>query len=347
MKPLAILLLVAAPLAGCLGAVQDAPAQTTAGVEDGPRLGTDSPLPVGPTGPAGLQDPPTWSVGEWWDVEVSFTGYGGEAELTRVVAGTDGGSYLVGMDADSFNDRALVLHFPGFGRVNRSTLGFDAHDRPMHLLKFPLTEGQEWTTQWYSGDPLPAEVTGVEGEKATVVLDNGNTHIELTYDATIHAISEMTIDGYLSYEVVDHGYAHPGTVQVPYEHDLVFCHGRLAGVHAIEPCSLSLTPNPKPPMETVTLDGAYDRASFGLLMADLQDTGLVGTGYYQVQATAPDGETFSAEKLPTDPGVKLVTGGHAPAAGEWEIQTYAGGAGYALFEGVAYQVLEVTAPAGS
>lgn len=346
-KPAVAIALVAAfVLAGCLGAVEDAPGDVASNGSEGPRLGLDSPLPVEPAAGTDLSAPPQWAVGEWWEIEAEFTGYGGSATITRVVAGTDGGSYLVGMSKDSFNDRALVLHFPGFGRVNASTLGFDAHDRPMNLLQFPLAEGATWETQWYSGAPLPAEVVEVDGDTAHVVLDNDGTHMEVTYDASVRVITELVVDGYMRYEVVDHGLAFPGTVEVPYKHDLVFCHGRIAVAQAIEPCALELAPNPKPPTETVTLDDTYDRASFGLLMSDLQDTGAAGTGYYRVEATTPDGTTYAAEKLPDTPGVRLVTDGHAPAAGDWEVTTVATGAGFSLFEGVAYEVLEITAPAG-
>lgn len=335
--------LVVAALAGCIGGLQDTvPSGDDAVPTDEPTLGLASGLPTTRTGTT-LAEPPGWAVGEWWTVEYDNLLAGGSGETTRVVAGAGNGTYLVGMAADEFSDEIMLLHFPGMGRIDRTDLSFDAHDRPIQLLDFPLEEGRTWTTQWYGGTEMTAEVTAVDGDEATVeIAGDGPPGIELTYDASLGAITEFTAEGYLRYEVVDHGFGFDGAVDVPYEHDLVLCHGRVA-VQAIEPCTLSTEPNPKGPSDTIPLDDRYDRVSFGLLMADVAPQDQVGQGVYSVEATAPDGTSWQATKLPGEGGVKLVPHGHDDPGGDWEATYVTGGAGYSLLEGVAYEVLSAEA----
>lgn len=310
-----------------------------------PRLGLASDLPLTRNGTS-LDEAPAWAVGEWWQIAYEDRLVGGEGEITRVVAGAQGPHYLVGMPADAFDDMTLLLHFPAMGRVNSSNLGFDAHDRPIRLLEFPLEEGRTWTTEWYSGAPLEAEVVSVDGNEARVELQGEGPHVTLTYDADLGAIREMDIAGYLHYEVVDHGFAYDGTVKVPHGQDLVFCHGRLAAVQGIEPCAASTSPDPEAPRETITLPPAYDRVSFGLLLADIATAGSTGVGTYGITVEAPDGSTFEARKLPGDPAWVLEPHGLDDPGGNWEATYVAGGPGIALLEGVAYDVLTVADPAG-
>lgn len=342
-----VLALLVVPLAGCVGGLQDTvPSGDDAAPADGPALGLASGLPTFRNGTT-LAEPPEWAVGEWWTVRYDNLLAGGSGETTRVVAGAGNGTYLVGMAADDFADEIMLLHFPGMGRIDRTDLSFDAHDRPIQLLDFPLKQGRTWTTQWYGGTEMTAEVTGVDGDEATVVVTgNGPPSVQLTYDASLGAISEFTAAGYLHYEVVAHGFGFDGAVDVPYKHDLVFCHGRVA-VQAIEPCALSTEPNPKGPSDTITLDDRYDRVSFGLLMADVAPQPDVGQGVYAVEATAPDGTSYEATKLPTDGGVKIVPHGHDDPSGDWEATYVTGGAGYSLLEGVAYEVLSAQALTGN
>lgn len=341
------LALVLVPLAGCVGGLQDTvPSADDATTADGPALGPASGLPTFRNGTT-LAEPPEWAVGEWWTVAYDNLLAGGSGETTRVVAGAGNGTYLVGMAADKFADEIMLLHFPGMGRIDRTDLSFDAHDRRIQLLDFPLEQGRTWTTQWYGGTEMTAEVTEVDGDEATVLLTgDGPPSIELIYDASLGAIAEFRAAGYLHYEVVDHGFGYPAPVDVPYKHDLVFCHGRVL-VQAIEPCSLSTEPNPKGPSDTITLDIGYDRVSFGLLMADVAPQPDVGQGVYAVEATAPDGTSWQATKLPSDGGIKLVAHGHDDPSGDWEATYVTGGPGYSLLEGVAYEVLSAQTLTGN
>lgn len=350
-----VLLLLAVGLAGCLGAPPDDGGAGAATVpsDEGPHFGLASDLfPERPPGYAPTLDaPPEYAVGEWWTYEMTFPTYDRTAEITRVVAGAEGGpqgNYLIGWDVETFDHAVMVLHFPGFGQVNRTTLGFEAHDLMIELVNFPLTDGASWTTQWYSGTPLPAEVTSVDADAGTarVHLENEQRTIDLTYDADLGVISEMTISDYLTLEVVDHGFGFDGIARVPYGHDLLFCHGRVVGVVAIEPCALDLMdPSVGGPDIEVDVPDGYTGASFGLLMQDLDATAPVGLGVHTVEVTDPDGTTYAAEKLPTDGSTKLVPHGAEVGTGTWQVRAVAGGAGLSLFEGVAYTIYDVEEPA--
>lgn len=323
---------------GCLSA---APQELAAppSRSGGPQLGLASGLPTEPRTVATLDEPPAWRLGEWWRTRFSAPPYNIQATFDQVVAGVHGEAYLVGMDLASFSDGVLLLHFPGLGEVNASSLGFDAHDRPFVPLQFPLREGATWETQWYSGAPLSARVTRVAGDEADVEL-TGARSIQLTYDAQMGAIRRFEILDYGGFEVVEHGYGYQGAVRVPAMQDLVFCHGRSTVVQAVDLCVTRNATEPRPPRETLQLPSTYDRTSFGLFLRDLQ-TSPVAPGVLHIEVTAPNGQTYRATKTPERPGMVLYPYGLDKPGGAWQITAVAGGAGLAILEGVAYVVLDV------
>lgn len=320
--------------AGCLGSqLEDVPSDTT---------GTSQALPTGMPSQAELdqrtlEEPPTLRLGEWWDVRVESELNGESYEGTVVVAGLHDGRYLVGMPQDSFADGLLILHLPGIGPVTADTLGYEAHDVLFEQVSFPLTEGKTWTTEWYTGE-VNATVTEVADGHARIEMTGQSTQINLTYDPAMGIPSLVEIAGYGTLEIVDHGFGYEGTVEVPWEHDLVFLHGRLAG-------AADLGLQPAPPTETIPIEGPYDRASFALLLGNVLAEGPPGV--YRVAATAPGGtvyeETFAAS--PQD-DLRLAVKSHTDPVGDWELEYEAGGPGAAAIEGVAYQVVEVSLPGG-
>jgi hypothetical protein len=344
-------------LAGCLGATEDDPVEEASApsepgaataAADRPaaaaRVGADSPLPSEPPaeGERGLDEAPTYRTGEWWSIEAEFKLSGNEATIKRVVAGTQGDDYLIGMPTESWNDEAIVVHFPGFGRIDRSNLSFHAHDRHLEFLDFPLEEGKTWETQWYGGSPMEAEVTSVDGSTAEVHVEGGSNVVDLTYDAEVGAVTSFEVPGYLRYEVTGHGYGHEGDVRVPANQDLVFCHGRAALAVPVEACQL-VADSPRGPVETVDLPDTYDGVSYALLAADLSNPdGVAGAGAHRVQVDHPNGESETLTKLPSEPGYKLSVGGEDEPAGTWTVEAEAAGAGLAILEGVGYDSYEAT-----
>lgn len=361
---LALGLVAALALAGCVGLADDEPVESASAPADAggdpaaeaggstpaaaAKLGSASPLPTEPPadGSRSLAEAPTYRVGEHWTVEVEFGLSGNQATLERVVAGTQGDDVLFGMPPEGFVHEAIVVHFPAFGRVNATDLSFDAHDRPLRFLDFPLEEGKTWETQWYGGTAMTAEVTSVDGATAEVHVENDAMTVDLTYDAEAGAVTSFEVPGYLRYEVVDHGYGYEGDVRVPANQDLVFCHGRAAVAVPVEACQL-VTDSPRGPVETVRLPDSYDRVSYALLAADLADPdGAAGAGVYRVAVDHPSGESESMTKLSHEPGYKLQVGGDSEPSGVWTVEAEAAGAGLAILEGVGYDAYEASLGAG-
>lgn len=330
----AALLTVSLVAAGCLGSqLEEGPGAT-------PNMrGT---LPSGPPSQADLadrtlQEPPTLRLGEWWDVRVDSELTGEVYEGRVVVAGMSQERYLVGMPTDAFAHGLLILHLPGIGPVTSDTFGYEAHDVLFEPTDFPLTEGKTWTTEWYTGG-MDAEVVEVNDGQARIEMVGENTRMNLTYDPAKGIPNLVEVDGYGTLEVLDHGFGHEGQVTVPWEHDLVFLHGRLAG-------AADLGLQPAAPVETITVEGGYDRASFALLLGNVLAEGPPGV--YRVQATAPDGTTYE-EVFTAGPqdDLLLAIKTHDDPVGDWELEYEAGGPGAAAIEGVAYQVIEVDLPGG-
>ncbi|MFO1534216.1 MAG: hypothetical protein ABR586_00980 [Thermoplasmatota archaeon] len=333
-----VLLLLAGATGGCVEQAA-APSPTPGGL----LLGAESRLPTLPRAEATLDAPPAWRLGEWWHVSFSAPPYGISAELDAVVVGTDAGRYVLGM-ADRLDDGVLLLHFPGFGEVEPATLGFDAHDRAIVPLQFPLVAGKAWQTQWYTGAPLAATVESVDAAAGTATVRmTGARTLTLVYDARLGFISRLAIDGYGGYAVTGHGYGFHGRVLVPAHQDLVFCHGREAVVQAVEFCATKAATDPKAPTETVVLKEGYDRVSFGLFLRDTA-TAPVGPGVLAIRVTAPDGKVYEASKTPATTGMAMYPHSLEHPAGAWQVTAAAAGEGLAILEGVAYQVLDITLP---
>jgi hypothetical protein len=262
------------------------------------------------------------------------------AEVDAVVVGVEDGRYVVGM-ADKFDDGVLLLHFPGFGEVDPATLGFDAHDRFITPLQFPLTAGKSWATQWYTGAPLNATVESVDTAAATATVKmTGARTLSLTYDAGLGAISELAIDGYGGFTITRHGYGYHGRVVVPSHQDLVFCHGRQAVVQAVDLCVTKPATEPQPPTQTVHLGAGYDRVSFGLFLRDTM-AAPVGPGVLEIRVLAPDGQTYEATKTPQTTGMVMHPHFLDDPEGDWQVTSVAAGEGLAILEGVAYRVVTV------
>jgi hypothetical protein len=263
-----------------------------------------------------------------------------DAETDAVVVGLDNGSYVVGMK-DQLDDGLILLHFPGFGEVDPATLGFDAHDRPIAPLRFPLALGRSWQTQWYTGVPENATVDAVDLAAGTAhVSFTGTRTFALTYDAHAGFVTQLDIDGYGGYKVTAHGYGFHGHVVVPSHQDLVFCNGRQAGVQAVDFCVTKSALDPQAPTLTVAVKGPYDRVSFGLFLRDTE-AAPVGPGVLAIRVTAPDGSVYQASKDPSTTGMVMYPHGLEHPQGTWQVTSVAAGEGLAILEGVAYKVLDV------
>ncbi|MGB0652360.1 MAG: hypothetical protein ACPGQL_04085 [Thermoplasmatota archaeon] len=340
-------------ISGCLSddeAPEETPVETGVVTDEAEvRFGPHSGLPrtLEEAGERNLIEPPQWVLGEWWTIRLTSFFDGKVTETTRIVSGTEGEDFLVGMPKDTFENEVMVLHVPGFGLVDKETLGFEAHDVFFQPLQFPLVESASWNADFQAPNGLTAVVDRVEGNKAFIDMSGGFT-INMTYDADMGAISRMYIAGYGLYEVIAHGFDYEGMVTVPYKHDLIFFNGRLAVVGDLSQ-PLFPTPSPAPPMETITIPDEYDRVSFSLIMGDILTQGQVPVdpGFYDIDVTAPDGTLYEATKTPADgAGVTITSFGHDQPGGDWEIMSVAAGPGVSFIEGIAYIVYDVDLPEG-
>lgn len=346
-RALALLLVVGLLMAGCVGTGQD-PASTD-GNDTAPASASSSADSVDDATNAtassadearSLSEPPVWEGGEWWTVRIYSSLIDEDVTVTRVVTGTEGEDYLVGIPQDSWDGRALVFHVPGFGEVRRSDLSFEAHDVRFELLDFPLTPGKTWTTEF---EGLPVDVTVEEATGTTAELSYCcGRSINATYDASIGAISALDVDdGFIGYEVLDHGYNYTGVVTVPHGHDLVFNHGRFAGAIDVR------TTRPAPPVETMELSSDYGRVSFVQIVGPLGIVDRPASNVYVERTTSPNGTTYETQHLPTDGGSFSVQFFETTElGGTWQFEHVAPGPGLAFTEGIAYHVFDIELPGG-
>ncbi len=344
-----VALLVLLLTAGCLGATDPgddaaptatAEAPATEGARNATIDGGEAPSGGAEAASRSLASAPEWRIGEWWTVELTSTLTGETVEMTRVVAGTEGGDHLVGQPQDAWSTEGLVFHVPGLGEVRQEDLSYEVHDVRFEPLSFPLTDGATWQTS-FEGLDVDATVTTNEDGTAEIHYCCGR-NISATYDPAIGAISSFDADeGFISYEVTDHGYNYTGVVTVPHGHDLVFNHGRVAvGVSAAET-------EPAPPIEEVELDPDYQRVSFVQIAGPLGLVEQPASSAYVERATNPNGTTFETQHLPTDGGSLSVSFFETTElGGTWTFEHAAPGPGLAFTEGIAYHVFDIRLPAG-
>lgn len=323
---LAGLLLIAG--AGCLdGSSEDAEPASSESIEDSrQRQDLDQTAREDP-GP--LERPPTWLPGEYWTVRVDSTLMDEPVEWTRVVAGYTSEAYLVGQPADNASTAGLLLHVPGLGEVSQANLSYSIHGATFTPLMFPLEDGRTWQTS-FEGQPVNATVE-TTGDQARVHYCCSR-NVTATYDPDIRAISEMTVDdGFLEYEVVDHGFAFEGTIEVPRDRELAFLQGRVAG-------GLTTRGGAGPPAGEAEVSAERDHLAFTQIVGNTDLTPAPGTGAYVERATHPNGTSYLTEQAASTEGLELAFHEATNASGTWRFEHVAAGPGVAFTEGVAFSL---------
>jgi len=351
-------LLVAAALAGCTGSTTSTSHLSTSAalqVDEGanrievPHLPTSPPQP----GERNLTAAPQWRLGEWWDYTLTDHLVGNEVHIRRVVAGTFGGSYLVGFPVDGFSNDALVLHVPGYGDIAQSDLSFEVHDVPFQPLSFPLVAGKTWPTA-FEGRPGNATVLSADaatGQAVVRITDGTSFNWTATYDAVAGDLVKLDDPNYATAQVTAHGYNHTGVVRVPHAHDLVFQNGRLGPWDIRQ--DPTKDPTPAPQDDVVTIAPGYDHLAFVLLVGGgpnflfggpVPDVGEAGV--YNETVTSPNGTVYALSAGPADHGIKVRFFGAADPVGDWVLHHQADGPGLVLTEGIGYHVIDVRLPGG-
>jgi hypothetical protein len=90
---------------------------------------------------------PAWTVGQWWEWEISL----GDATLPdtfcSIVVATEGGTYMLATEDDASAKHHAALGNPLLGPVSKGNLAMTGYGMAdWALLSFPLTDGKAWTT---------------------------------------------------------------------------------------------------------------------------------------------------------------------------------------------------------
>ncbi|MHB8586083.1 MAG: hypothetical protein ACYDDF_09670 [Thermoplasmatota archaeon] len=294
--------------------------------------------------PSTLAVPPTWRVGEWWTISEKDAYEDTTYTTTQIVAGIDPQSFLVGMPEKAFSTPIMVLHLPGFGQVSRTDLSYDVHNCPFEPLKFPLTEGEHWATE-FECIPLNATVHLVNSTVAVVNMTGQAGHFLITYDANEQTITSLVDQGYSTVKVTGHGFGYQGIVTVPHQFRLVFRQDRIGP-------ALNGTLSPSAPTETRTIPDTFDQVSFVIFLGNFLSlvnptVPNAAAGYYQETVTAPNGTSFQETMLPNEKGLKFSFFTEPEPGGTWKFQHVVAGPGIAEAEGIAYHVYNVDLPSGN
>lgn len=331
-------------LAGCLGS-DDRSAQDADGATGLRFLAGDDPAQR-TTAAA-----PQWSTGEWWRYRVTPDAHNPPFEVTRVVAGRDGDTYVVGMPLEDWSADVVSFHLPAFGDIRASDLAYEVHDGMYKLLDFPLTPGATWQA-FFEFDNVTVTVHEVTTKSATLavtrdftnpatsnalneVLFGGNFSATVLYDAELGEVRSLDIDAFGLVEVVDHGFGWTGTLRCPRGQDFVFFEGGIGPVAQGTPAG---TPG------DAEVGDQYDGMALTMGVGPLGVGGVPLTGYYRERATAPDGTVYEVTALPAEGEFQFHTFGVERPGGRWTFEHVAGGPGLAQSEGFAFEVHDVTLP---
>lgn len=338
-------LLVMLLLGGCASPSSETTTTSeTKQYDDGGANKLDVPLlPAEPPAPGerSLAKVPEWKLGEYWTYDVTDLFTGNTFTATRVVAGTDGDNYLVGFPIDAFSNDLLIFHIPGVGDVARGDLSFEVHDVLYEPFKFPMQVGNIWPTQ-FEGRAVNVTVEEVSGSKAVLTAQGPGTNITYTYDAEAAEVTELLYPGYMQFTVREHGFGYVGQVRVPHAHDLIFLHGRFAGISDASNGQFTTATT-----ETVEVSSGYDRASFILAAGTPLGLPVDSTlGVFRETATAPDGTVYELQVTPADPALRITFHGVEQPGGTWNLQHVAAGPGIAFIEGIGYHSIDIELPSG-
>jgi hypothetical protein len=315
--------------------VDDRPDTTFTEVATGPAAEADE--------QATLAAPPKLKPGEWWRIRFLAPLSGEQVEFVRVVAAVQDGAYVMGMPHEGWFKEAVAFHSPPFGDVN-ADLSYNTHNSKFEPVKFPLTDGATWETE-FAAMPLtatakvldestaevefwmqPGEPTPLGVLMGLVMGNQGDAPmVRLTYDARQHEVVKFE-SGPIGYEVIEHGYGFEGWVTVPRGEETPIDHG--------------MAPGQSPMAMKVPVEGGFNRLTM------MHFVGGVGPGAYRVRTVAPDGTEQVTEALPST-GMMVRFYEATNPDGAWTLEGLVAGAGFAYAMGIAYHQYDIHLPDGA
>lgn len=189
MRWLPLLAVLCLASAGCFGGGSDggdpaAPVTTDAPGPDAGTGGNDTPEP------AVVEAPPPWTVGQSWTWRLTGSSLAEAREGTTVVLAADGTTYDVGAGDVAGGAALFPFHVIAFGAVDAACLCWEAHGHPVELLRFPLADGDRFTTDFWAAPGAQvainaSDVAGPDGVqagfRAVVSYADGGVFAEADY----------------------------------------------------------------------------------------------------------------------------------------------------------------------
>ena len=104
-------------------------------------------------------------MGQSWTWRLSGSSLAEEREGTTVVLAADGATYDVGASDVAGGAALFPFHVVAFGAVDASCLCWEAHGHPVGFLRFPLADGDQFTTDFWAapGAQVAIDATEVAG----------------------------------------------------------------------------------------------------------------------------------------------------------------------------------------
>jgi hypothetical protein len=350
---LAGLLLLILAVAGCASTPPAADGAADAGL----TVDADRPAPVFgdvQTGPAVGPDleattaaAPRLVEGEWWRIAFASSFYDApDVEFVRVVANATADGYVFGMPHEGWYKEAIAFHAPAFGDVALN-LSYHTHNLWFQPVKFPLMQGDTWTTT-FATSPFEARVERAdettadiafyalpgpqspEGQVLSLLQPPGDgPAMRVTYDARMHEVVKME-SPVGTWEVVSHGYEYRGWVTVPRGEHTAIDYGTFGPASPDQPL---LT-------RSVEVSGGFNRLTM------MHAVFAVGPGAYRVTSQPPEGEPMMTEHLGA-PGFTIRFYEAMNPDGTWTQEDVAAGAGGTYSMGIAYHQYDIQVPGGA
>ncbi|MDX1611208.1 MAG: hypothetical protein R3185_02480 [Candidatus Thermoplasmatota archaeon] len=321
----------------------------------------------------GLAEPPTYEVGDWWEVRLVDPLTRSTSVITTVVADVQEGTAYVGTSERLAPER-MLLGLPGLGVVTMANLSWNARGETFQTMAFPPAPGASWETRLHGYD-VQGQVLHLEGSKVHLrftgeadmtfggpVPDVRKIDLRAVYDAERGMLTNLTkgpemwfLPGQLdlpTFEVLAHGSGYEGPVYVPTEQALVFDHGMRSS--AVETVAVDDTLRGVSTGDRVEIQHPYtDLAFVQIVGRDLGHTAgdtLQQVGYYHEHAYwgTFDGESDENWEFvvpPTDvSGLHTAFHEMGDPRGIWLLARTSAGPGVSMTQGLAYTLLRYDAP---
>jgi hypothetical protein len=143
-----LLVVLSAVLAGCAA---KGPSSIDAGETGADGNGASlAPSRPGAADGGNASSAPAWQVGQWWRWRLESPHASAAMEAVTAVVAVGADSYSIGAPDASAAAQVYPFHLVALGPVARGTLAWQAHGVPVGFLRFPIVDGDSWTTDFWS-----------------------------------------------------------------------------------------------------------------------------------------------------------------------------------------------------